>query len=92
MVRHVLTGQHGYRIAVILNEFGEDTGIESSFIQDQQVCGSCAVYTVRHHHTCLPYPTVDVAHARGAAHSRDGPRALLAAAPMCCCPALCRTA
>lgn len=36
LVRHILTGGHGYRIAVILNEYGEDTGIESSFVQDQQ--------------------------------------------------------
>ncbi|KAK9868209.1 hypothetical protein WJX84_007948 [Apatococcus fuscideae] len=30
LVNFILTAKHGYRIAVILNEFGEETGIESS--------------------------------------------------------------
>ena len=28
LVHHILTAQHGYRIAVIVNEFGEELGIE----------------------------------------------------------------
>ncbi|GLC33940.1 hypothetical protein PLESTB_000820300 [Pleodorina starrii] len=36
LVRHILTADHGYRIAVILNEFGEDVGIEASFVQSQE--------------------------------------------------------
>ncbi|KAG2432777.1 hypothetical protein HYH02_012909 [Chlamydomonas schloesseri] len=36
LVKHILTADHGYRIAVILNEFGEDVGIESSFVQSQE--------------------------------------------------------
>ncbi|KXZ54969.1 hypothetical protein GPECTOR_3g136 [Gonium pectorale] len=36
LVRNILTANHGYRIAVILNEFGEDVGIESSFVQSQE--------------------------------------------------------
>ena len=32
LVNYILTAKHGYRIAVILNEFGEDTGIESSLL------------------------------------------------------------
>ncbi|PNW88957.1 hypothetical protein CHLRE_01g052000v5 [Chlamydomonas reinhardtii] len=36
LVKHILTANHGYRIAVILNEFGEDVGIESSFVQSQE--------------------------------------------------------
>lgn len=37
MLKHILTSDHGYRIAVILNEVGEDIGIESSFVQGQEV-------------------------------------------------------
>ncbi|GFR53016.1 hypothetical protein Agub_g15708 [Astrephomene gubernaculifera] len=36
LVKHILTADHGYRIAVILNEYGEDVGIESSFVQSEQ--------------------------------------------------------
>ncbi|PNH07726.1 COBW domain-containing protein 1 [Tetrabaena socialis] len=36
LVRNILTADHGYRIAVILNEFGEDIGIESSFVQSSE--------------------------------------------------------
>lgn len=38
LVKYILEEQHGHRIAVILNEFGEETGIESAFVQDGQVC------------------------------------------------------
>lgn len=34
MVKYILTEKHGHRIAVICNEFGQETGIESAFIQD----------------------------------------------------------
>lgn len=37
LVKYILEEQHGHRIAVILNEFGEETGIESAFVQDDQV-------------------------------------------------------
>jgi hypothetical protein len=37
LVKYILEEQHGHRIAVILNEFGEETGIESAFVQDGQV-------------------------------------------------------
>ena len=38
LVNFILTAKHGYRIAVILNEFGEETGIESSLLpQTSQV-------------------------------------------------------
>ena len=36
-MKYILTERHGYRIAVILNEYGEEQGIESAFIQDTQV-------------------------------------------------------
>lgn len=36
LVQHVLTAEHGYRIAVILNEYGEDTGIESSVVKGKE--------------------------------------------------------
>lgn len=49
LVKYILEEQHGHRIAVILNEFGEETGIESAFVQDGQVgkssrcgAGGCA--------------------------------------------------
>jgi hypothetical protein len=42
LVKYILEEQHGHRIAVILNEFGEETGIESAFVQDGQV-GAAAV-------------------------------------------------
>jgi len=34
LVNYILTAQHGYRIAVIMNEFGEEVGIESALVQD----------------------------------------------------------
>ena len=37
LVRHILTADHGYRIAVILNEFGNDTSIERAIVSDEQV-------------------------------------------------------
>ena len=36
LVRHILTADHGYRIAVILNEFGDDTSIERAIVSDEQ--------------------------------------------------------
>eukprot|EP00879_Flechtneria_rotunda_P022113 GHRR01023331.1.p1 GENE.GHRR01023331.1~~GHRR01023331.1.p1 ORF type:complete len:224 (+),score=69.16 GHRR01023331.1:248-919(+) len=36
LVRYILQERHGYRIAVILNEYGGETGIESAFVQDEQ--------------------------------------------------------
>lgn len=33
-MRHVLEGAHGRRIAVILNEFGGEPGLEAAFVQD----------------------------------------------------------
>eukprot|EP00878_Enallax_costatus_P030930 GHUV01033745.1.p1 GENE.GHUV01033745.1~~GHUV01033745.1.p1 ORF type:complete len:209 (+),score=29.59 GHUV01033745.1:656-1282(+) len=36
LVRYILQERHGYRIAVILNEFGGETGLESAFIQNEQ--------------------------------------------------------
>jgi G3E family GTPase len=34
LVQHILTARHGRRIAVILNEIGEEGGIEGPFVQD----------------------------------------------------------
>jgi predicted ATPase len=34
LLRHILTGTHGKRIAVIENEFGEDIGVESLVAKD----------------------------------------------------------
>ncbi|KAK9809219.1 hypothetical protein WJX72_011554 [[Myrmecia] bisecta] len=36
LVNHILTAKHGYRIAVILNEFGQEVGIERAMLQDQE--------------------------------------------------------
>jgi hypothetical protein len=37
LVRYILNERHGFRIAVILNEYGGETGLESAFVQDEQV-------------------------------------------------------
>jgi G3E family GTPase len=34
LVNYILTEQHGYRVAVIMNEFGEERGIERAILQD----------------------------------------------------------
>uniref|UniRef100_A0A7S0YEL4 CobW C-terminal domain-containing protein n=1 Tax=Polytomella parva TaxID=51329 RepID=A0A7S0YEL4_9CHLO len=36
LLNYILTESHGFKIAVILNEFGEETGIESSFVQSSE--------------------------------------------------------
>ena len=69
LVRHILTGAHGFRIAVILNEYGEDVGIESSFVQDQQV-GAHALYTQEVDWDCAARPTRAV--QGGSGGSREG--------------------
>lgn len=38
LVRSILSAQHGYRIAVILNEFGDDTAIERTIVSNEEVC------------------------------------------------------
>ena len=37
LVRHILTAQHGRRIAVIVNEFGEELGIERAIVNEPEV-------------------------------------------------------
>lgn len=37
LVRHILTAQHGRRIAVIVNEFGEELGIERAIVNQNDV-------------------------------------------------------
>lgn len=37
LVRHILTAQHGRRIAVIVNEFGEELGIERAIVSENDV-------------------------------------------------------
>jgi Ni2+-binding GTPase involved in maturation of urease and hydrogenase len=44
LVEHILTSQHGYRIAVILNEIGDTHGIEKALLQDEK--------GVLHHDMC----------------------------------------
>ena len=36
-MRYVLTEEHGYRIAVIVNEFGDSSDIEQSVIESPSV-------------------------------------------------------
>ncbi|WIA31330.1 hypothetical protein OEZ86_002231 [Tetradesmus obliquus] len=36
LVRYILNERHGFRIAVILNEYGGETGLESAFVQNEQ--------------------------------------------------------
>jgi hypothetical protein len=44
LVRCILNERHGFRIAVILNEYGGETGLESAFVQDEQVGGTPAAW------------------------------------------------
>lgn len=37
LVRHILTAQHGRRIAVIVNEFGDELGIERAIVNEHEV-------------------------------------------------------
>jgi G3E family GTPase len=37
LLKYILTEKHGYRVAVILNEYADEQGIESAFLQDAQV-------------------------------------------------------
>ncbi|KAK6921929.1 Cobalamin (vitamin B12) biosynthesis CobW-like, C-terminal [Dillenia turbinata] len=39
LVNHILTSQHGKRIAVILNEFGEEIGVERAMINEEDGSG-----------------------------------------------------
>ncbi len=50
LVRHILTADHGYRIAVILNEFGDDTSIERAIVSDEQVLSACTSRPSCGHH------------------------------------------
>ena len=36
LVERILTLHHGYKIAVILNEIGDEKGIEKALLQDEQ--------------------------------------------------------
>lgn len=47
LVKYILTQRHGHRIAVILNEIGEESGIEAAFVQDDGVRGVYSVHGVR---------------------------------------------
>ena len=35
LVNYVLNADHGYRVAVILNEFGAELGVEKMLVQDK---------------------------------------------------------
>lgn len=35
LINHIVCGEHGFRIAVILNEFGEELGVEKAMLQQQ---------------------------------------------------------
>lgn len=76
LVKYILEEQHGHRIAVILNEFGEETGIESAFVQDDQVrfgqAASCCC-------CCMPCCCMCSALASPAASLLDHQRASLLA-------------
>lgn len=37
LLNYILTEAHGYRCAVILNEFGESAGIEKALLNDSKV-------------------------------------------------------
>lgn len=42
-MNYILTAQHGFRIAVIMNEFGEEVGIESALVQEPEGGGPQAM-------------------------------------------------
>ncbi|KZV28364.1 COBW domain-containing protein 1-like [Dorcoceras hygrometricum] len=58
LVNHILNGQHGKRIAVILNEFGEEIGVERAMINEGEggalveewveLANGCICCTVKH--------------------------------------------
>lgn len=54
LVRHILTAQHGRRIAVIVNEFGEKLGIERAIVNENDVSWHCLqlVYECQHPVQC----------------------------------------
>lgn len=57
-MNHILNGQHGKRIAVILNEFGEEIGVERAMINEGdggalveewvELANGCICCTVKH--------------------------------------------
>jgi G3E family GTPase len=58
LVNHILNSQHGKRIAVILNEFGEEIGVERALINEGEggavveewveLANGCICCTVKH--------------------------------------------
>jgi G3E family GTPase len=58
LVNYILNAQHGKRIAVILNEFGEEIGVERAMINEGQggalveewveLANGCVCCTVKH--------------------------------------------
>lgn len=58
LVNHILNTQHGKRIAVILNEFGEEIGVERAMINEGdggalveewvELANGCICCTVKH--------------------------------------------
>lgn len=58
LVNHILNSQHGKRIAVILNEFGEEIGVEKALINEGEsgamveewveLANGCVCCTVKH--------------------------------------------
>lgn len=58
LVNHILNSQHGKRIAVILNEFGEEIGVERAMINEGEggamveewveLANGCICCTVKH--------------------------------------------
>ncbi len=45
LVEYILTAQHGHRVAVIVNEFGPEVGIEGKVVRSNvQVRLSCTLY------------------------------------------------
>lgn len=41
LINQIVCGEHGFRIAVILNEFGEELGIEKALLQEQVCAVAC---------------------------------------------------
>ena len=45
LVHYILTAQHGMRVAVIMNEFGEEQGLEEEMLSQPQVPRSTPLLT-----------------------------------------------
>ena len=51
-MHHILNASHKHRIAVIVNEFGDTSGIERAAVTSGQVSWLCELDVLQHESTC----------------------------------------